>query len=68
MLSLCWLWLQAVCVGEGQGYSRKKYLGGGGGGGGGERQQASPTVASVITSLGKHVFSEEFIQGNNAIG
>ena len=30
----------------------------------------SPTVASVavITSLGKHVFSEEFIQGNNAIG
>ena len=30
----------------------------------------SPIVASVavITSLGKHVFSEEFIQGNNAIG
>ena len=30
----------------------------------------SPTVASVavITSLGKHVFSEEFIQGKNAIG
>ena len=30
----------------------------------------SPLVASVavITSLGKHVFSEEFIQGNNAIG
>ena len=30
----------------------------------------SPIVASVavITSLGKHVFSEDFIQGNNAIG
>ena len=30
----------------------------------------SPIVASVavITSLGKHVFSEEFIQGNNPIG
>ena len=30
----------------------------------------SPKVASVavITSLGKQVFSEEFIQGNNAIG
>ena len=30
----------------------------------------SPIVGSVavITSLGKHVFSEEFIQGNNAIG
>ena len=30
----------------------------------------SPIVASVavITSLGKHVFLEEFIQGNNAIG
>ena len=30
----------------------------------------SPIVASVavITSLGKHVFSEEFIQGNNALG
>ena len=30
----------------------------------------SPIVASVgvTTSLGKHVFSEEFIQGNNAIG
>ena len=30
----------------------------------------SPIVASVvvITSLGKHVFSEEFIQRNNAIG
>ena len=30
----------------------------------------SPMVASVvvITSLGKHVFSEEFIQGNNALG
>ena len=30
----------------------------------------SPIVASVavITSLGKHVFSEEFFQGNNAIG
>ena len=30
----------------------------------------SPIVASVvvITSLGKYVFSEEFIQGNNAIG
>ena len=29
-----------------------------------------PIVASVavITSLGKHVFSEEFTQGNNAIG
>ena len=23
---------------------------------------------AVITSLGKHVFSEEFIQGNNAVG
>ena len=30
----------------------------------------SPIVASVavITSLGKHVFSEEFTQGNNDIG
>ena len=30
----------------------------------------SPIVASVviITSLGKHVFLEEFIQGNNTIG
>ena len=30
----------------------------------------SPIVASVavITILGKHVFSEEFIQGNNALG
>ena len=30
----------------------------------------SPIVASVavITSLGKHVVSEEFIQGNNALG
>ena len=30
----------------------------------------SPIVASVavFTSLGKHVFSEEFIQGNRAIG
>ena len=30
----------------------------------------SPIVAfvAVITSLGKHVFSEEFIQGNNALG
>ena len=29
-----------------------------------------PIVASiaVITSLGKHLFSEEFIQGNNTIG
>ena len=33
-------------------------------------QMNSPIVTSVavITSLGKHVFSEEFIQGNNAIG
>ena len=30
----------------------------------------SPIVASVaaITSLGKHIFSEEFIQGNSSIG
>ena len=30
----------------------------------------SPIVASVavITSLGKHIFSEEFIQGNSALG
>ena len=30
----------------------------------------SPIVASVAvnTSLGKHVFSEESIQGNNALG
>ena len=26
------------------------------------------TSEAVITSLGKHVFSEEFIQGNNTIG
>ena len=33
-------------------------------------QTNSPIVASVavITLLGKHVFSEEFIQGNNTIG